>query len=191
MEFNFLLSKWEDFEESTAKEKERIEWLLGKQESDRIFRLAEMKRHRNKVLMKTSKGLDEYHNKYLAEFMVPRYVTAEYYNAYLQGKVIPSFDESKFSINAYGECYFALDQYKERRGSTKKPKQDILDFHKFRRGKLMNSEQTLKSEAERLKMANLDVLEEYRFLHDAIKNIDLSSGFSSARYRITNRYNLW
>ena len=84
-EFDLLLYKWEDFEEPTENEKERIKWLLGEEESERIFRSAEMKRHRNKVLMKTSKNLEEYHNRYLVERMVPQFMTAAYYKAYRTG----------------------------------------------------------------------------------------------------------
>ena len=51
-EFTCLLWKWEDFEEPTNNEKERTKWLLGEQESERIFRAAEMERYRN-TLVKT------------------------------------------------------------------------------------------------------------------------------------------
>jgi hypothetical protein len=53
-----LLSKWKRFEQPTDEEKDRTKSLLGEQECNRIFHLAEMKRHANKELMKKSKGLD-------------------------------------------------------------------------------------------------------------------------------------
>jgi hypothetical protein len=171
VEFTFLLSKWEGFDEPTEKEKERTKWLLGEQESHRIFRLAEMKRHRNKELMKTSKDLKEYWNRYTAERLTLVIMTAEYYNAYLQGKVVPNFD-GKLSITDHSSLYHELELYRESLAIRKKtPMQDILDFHKYLRGRLKGSEQTLESEAERLKMANADILKEYGFLHDAIRMI--------------------
>jgi hypothetical protein len=50
-------------------------------------------------------------------------------------------------------------------------RQDILKFHKYRRRCLTRSEQILQLDAEGLKMENADVLEEYKFLHHAIRVI--------------------
>ena len=117
-EFDLLLYKWEDFEEPTENEKERIIWLVGEEESERIFRSAEMKRHRNKVLMKTSKNLEEYHNRYLVERMVPQFMTAAYYKSYLTGQVVPHFKESEFSIYDQFQFYHELEEYIQKRNPT-------------------------------------------------------------------------
>jgi len=109
VEFNVLLCKWEDFEEPTDKEIERIRWVLGEEESKRIFRSAEMKRYRNKKLMNTSKSLKEYHNRYLAERMVPQFMTAD-------GRVVPHFKESMLSMFDQYRLYHELEGYiRERR----------------------------------------------------------------------------
>jgi hypothetical protein len=174
-EFNILLCKWEDFEKPTDKEVERIRWLLGAEESERIFRSAEMKRDRNKELMKTSKSLQEYHNRYLVERMVPLIMTAEYYKGYLRGRVVPHFKKSMFSMFDQYRLYHELEGYnRERRNPAIRKRggrQDILKFHKYRRECLIRSEQSLQWDAEDLKMENADVLEEYKFLHPAIRVI--------------------
>ena len=174
-ECNLLLCKWQEFEEPTDEERERINWLLGEQEAKRILDVAERKRYRNKELVKTSASLNEYHNRYIAERMMPLVMTAERYNEYLTGRVVPNIEKSKFSIFEYYRLFEGLDRYKtERRNSViihKGAKQDILEFHKYRRERLANSEQSLQWDAEGLKMNNSDVLEEYKFLYHAIRMI--------------------
>jgi hypothetical protein len=174
-EFYILLCKWEDFEKLTDKEIERTRWLLGAEESERIFRLAERKRDRNKELLKTSKSLQEYHNRYLVERMVPLIMTAEYYKGYLRGRVVPHFKKSMFSMFDQYRLYHELEGYnRERRNPAIRKRggrQDILKFHKYRRECLIRSEQSLQWDAEDLKMENADVLEEYKFLHHAIRVI--------------------
>ncbi|MGC2570212.1 MAG: hypothetical protein WA364_01780 [Candidatus Nitrosopolaris sp.] len=99
-EFNCLLWKWEDFETPTNNEKERTKWLLGEQESERIFRSAEMMRYRNKLSVKTFKTLEEYRVRYAVTISrdTPLLMTAENYKPYINGDVIPNFEESILSI---------------------------------------------------------------------------------------------
>lgn len=62
---------------------------------------------------------------------------------------------------------------KGRNSTIKKkgPRQDIREFHKYCRELLKGPEYTLESDVERLKMDNADVLEEYKFLRNAIEMI--------------------
>jgi hypothetical protein len=162
-EFNCLLWKWEDFEEPTINEKERTKWLLGEQESGRIFRSVEMMRHTNKLLVKTSKTLEEYRFRYAVTIShdTPLLMTAENYKAYVNGNVIKDFEESILSM---------YEHYKsdmEEKGLT----QSVLGFHKYRRERLTDAEADLIWDAEYLKRECADVLEEYKFFHNAIRII--------------------
>jgi hypothetical protein len=160
-EFSILLCKWEDFEKRTDKEIERTRWLLGAEESERIFRSSEMKRETNRELMKTSKSLEEYHNRSLVERMAPLIMTAEYYNAYLTGRVVPHFKKSMFSMFEQYRLYHELEGYNRKRRNPairkRGGRQDILKFYKYRRECLSRSEQSLQCDAEGLKMENADV----------------------------------
>ena len=155
--------KWEDFEEPTINEKERTKWLLGEQESGRIFRSVEMMRHTNKLLVKTSKTLEEYRFRYAVTIShdTPLLMTAENYKAYVNGNVIKDFEESILSM---------YEHYKsdmEEKGLT----QSVLGFHKYRRERLTDAEADLIWDAECLKRECADVLEEYKFFHNAIRII--------------------
>ena len=103
-------------------------------------------------------------------------MTAEYYNVYTQGKAVPNFDRSEFSIfDPLGALYHELELYNPGRRSSIIRKRgtvhDILEFHKYRREHLTHLEQTLKWDAESIKIENTDVLKEYKFLHHAIKMV--------------------
>ncbi len=142
-EFNCLLWKWEDFEEPTNNEKERTKWLLGEQESERIFRSAEMMRYRNKLLVKTCKTLEEYRFRYAVTIShdTPLLMTAENYKAYVNGNVVKDFEESILSM---------YEHYKsdmEEKGLT----QSVRGFHKHRRERLTDAEADLIWDAECLK----------------------------------------
>jgi hypothetical protein len=161
-EFNCLLWKWEDFEEPTNNEKERSKWL-EEQDSERIFRSAEMMRYRNKLLVKTSKTLEEYRVRYAVTIShdTPLLMTAEKYKAILNGNIIPHFEESMLSM---------YEHYKsdmEKKGLT----QSVLGFHAYRRERLTYAEADLAWDAENLKRECADILEEYKFLHNAIRMI--------------------
>ena len=80
--------------------------------------VAERKRYRNKELVKTSASLNEYHNRYIQthDAIV---MTAERYDEYLTGRVVPNIEKSKFSIFEYYRLFEGLDRYKtERRNSV-------------------------------------------------------------------------
>jgi hypothetical protein len=160
-EFACLLWKWEDFEEPTSNEKERAKWLLGEQESERIFRTAEMKRYRNKLLVKTSKTLDEYRVRYAVEIEHDELIlmTAEKYKAILNGDVIPDFEESILSM--YEHYKWDMEE--------KELAQSVLGFHNYRRESLRRAEAELAWDAECLKREC--AVEEYKFLHNAIRMI--------------------
>jgi hypothetical protein len=51
-EWSFLLYKWECFHAPTREEYERMNWLLGEEETERIFRKAEMSRHNIEQVMR-------------------------------------------------------------------------------------------------------------------------------------------
>ena len=63
--------------------------------------------------MKTSASLNEYHNRYIAERMMPLVMTAERYDEYLTGRVIPNIEKSKFSIFEYYRLYEELEDRRE------------------------------------------------------------------------------
>ena len=162
-EFNYLLWKWEDFEEPTNNEKERTKWLLGEHESERIFRSAEMIRYRNKLLVKTSKTLGEYRVKYALTIAHDRalVMTCEKYKAYLNGDVIPNFEESILSMYEYYQDSI------ERKGLV----ESLPGFHAYCRDSLRGAEADLAWDAECLKRECADILEEYKFLHNAVRMI--------------------
>jgi hypothetical protein len=164
-EFNLLLCKWEEFEQPTEEEKERAKWLLGEQESNRIFRLAAIKRHRHKELMKKCHSLDDYCRRSSVEDAWPLWTTAEHHDTCVEGRTVP-FQR----IDAMLENYKA-----ERRNPAlthKAAKNDILEFNKYQRQCLEYTEQRVLQYAEEwLKGYEPNVLEEYKFLHHAIRMI--------------------
>jgi hypothetical protein len=169
-EFNILLCKWEDFEKPTDNEMQRTWWLLGEEESKRIFRELEIRRHRNKELMKMSKSLEEYYDRYLIERMIPIFATADRYDSYLNCTMTPHLERSKYYLFNY-----ELDEYNRRKGRramrSKRAEHEIQEFHIYRRESLRQSEERLKWDAETIKMGNMDVLLEYKFLHHAIRMV--------------------
>ncbi|MGC2575743.1 MAG: hypothetical protein WA364_29915 [Candidatus Nitrosopolaris sp.] len=172
-EFNALLCNWEDFEAPTNEEKERTKWLLGEQESQRLFRSSEIMRYRHKQLVKTSKTLEEYYERYFFERERPVFMTAENCKAYLNGDVKPHFQKPKLPwIDFY--FYGELEHFNRIKNPEKKNKgsrQNILEFHKYRKERLVDLEAEIAWDAECLKKENVDVLEEYKFLHNAIRMV--------------------
>lgn len=78
-EWRFLLHKWENFDEPTKEEKERMTILLGEEEATRLIKKTEMERDRYKQIMKGKlvnpnltaqeykKSLEQYLIKYKSE----------------------------------------------------------------------------------------------------------------------------
>jgi len=88
-------------------------------------------------------------------------MTAENYKAYVNGNVIKDFEEHIWSM---------YEHYKsdvEEKGLT----QSLRGFHKHRRELLTDAETDLIWDAECLKRECADVLEEYKFLHNAVRMI--------------------
>jgi len=171
-EFNALLCTWEGFEAPTDKEKERTRWLLGEQESQRLFRSAEFMRHRHKELVKRSKTLKEYLERYFFERERPIFMTAENCKAYLNGDVIPHFQKPMLpwiDFYFYGELELFKRENPEMK--NKASRQNVLEFHKYRKERLEDLKAEIAWDAECLKRENADVLEEYKFLHNAIRMV--------------------
>jgi hypothetical protein len=171
-EFNALLWTWEDFEAPTDKEKERTRWLIGEQESQRLFRSAEIMRCRNKELVKKSKTLEEYHERYFFERERAIFMTAENCKTYLNGDTIPHFQKPMLPwIDFY--YYGELEGFKRENPEMKNKasRQNILEYHKYRKELLRRLKAEIAWDAECLKRENVDVLEEYKFLHNAIRMV--------------------